>query len=153
MGRLLSLVNKIINQNGFSLVELLFVLGILSFLLLLIVPLSLNHLEHQREMKFLEQLKYDVLYIQNISMTNKTRTAHLYMSEDYYQIYDRTIHDGQIKRYYPDTWNVDTRVMSQIAFNKNGTMQSPGKFTIQTKQKTYEIIFPLGKGRFYIVEQ
>ncbi len=53
---------------------------------------------------------------------------------------------------YPDNLSVETRVFKTVKFQHNGTFKTPGRIIFkETNKKTYELIFPFGKGGFYIV--
>ncbi|QGS68863.1 prepilin-type N-terminal cleavage/methylation domain-containing protein [Oceanobacillus sp. 143] len=60
MEKLASNKSLISNFKGFTLLEMLMVLSIMSVMLLLIVPINNNNLEKVQSTKFIEQLEYDI---------------------------------------------------------------------------------------------
>jgi len=138
------------NQKGFSLLEVLFVLSIVSIIIVLTAPLNLSILERQQEKQFLETFQSDVLYIQNIAMTSD-QLAEIVFSEDHY-----TIQIGKKKtekRFFPSGWQVKAEVVPIITFNEYGTIKKSGTVKVRSRQSAYDIVFPLGKGRCYIIEK
>ncbi|WP_404453002.1 prepilin-type N-terminal cleavage/methylation domain-containing protein [Virgibacillus necropolis] len=61
-------------KNGFTLIEVIFVLGVLSILLLLSTPIKVSILDNQKEKQFLTTFENDILYMQSLS----------YLSEEYF---------------------------------------------------------------------
>ncbi|MBY7143382.1 prepilin-type N-terminal cleavage/methylation domain-containing protein [Virgibacillus sp. NKC19-3] len=140
------------SQRGFTFVELLLVLSILSILLLLHVPLNISGLQKHQSEQFLETFQYDVLFIQHLATTttDDKRVYIKFHNESYEMIHGRKT---MKTRYYPDGWEVDPRVMKEISFKSTGTIRQPGRIKMTSKHSTYFVVFPLGKGRGYIVEE
>ncbi|UJL44839.1 prepilin-type N-terminal cleavage/methylation domain-containing protein [Virgibacillus sp. NKC19-16] len=139
-------------QSGFTLVELLLVLSILSILLLLSVPLNISGLQKHQDKQFLETFQYDVLYIQNLAATTTDdKRVYIRFHNDRYEIIveRKTLET----RYYPDGWEVDPRAMGELSFKSTGTIRQPGRIKMTSKHDTYFVVFPLGKGRGYVVEE
>lgn len=139
------------NKNGFTLIEMLVVLGIVSILLLLSAPLTISTLEKQRDKQFLDVFKFDVLYIQNLASTTKEPIT-LTFYKDRYEI-NKHHKKSFIVRQYPNGWELEERPNNSIKFKQNGTFIKPRTFLIASKNTAYQIIFPLGKGRCYIVKK
>lgn len=139
------------NNNGFTLLEMLFVLSITSVILFLIPPFNHHIAESLKKEQFFTIFQSDVLYIQQMRSTTES-TIRIRFFNDYYAVYQE---DSRIiKRDYPRGWNVDTRGERNLEFKRFGTLLSPRTIVFKTKQKNeYHLIFPLGKGRFYIVEK
>lgn len=154
MGLLLQI--KMNKQSGFTLVELLLVLSILSMLILLSTPLNISSIKKHQDMQFLETFQFDVLYIQNLSTVkaNNTRIS-IKFDNDSYSILSTV--DGKTETFavrdYPEGWEVDTRSITDISFNSTGSIRQPGNIKMTSQNETYIIVFPLGKGRGYVVEE
>ena len=139
-------------QEGFTLLEVLFVLSAFALLFLLIPPLPIGKYERFQEKQFLDTFRMDVLYIQ--SQSNKIPDNNLFIRfhDDRYEI--RSGHDKLIKaRPYLSGMTLDTRGKNVLSFNENGTFLSPRNIRMDTDSKQYEIVFPFGKGRFHINEK
>lgn len=142
------------NQKGFTLLEMLIVLSIWSVLILFTIPINLNTLEKQQEDKFFETLALDVLYIQNLSASSKGYLhPRINLHEDRYIMRAGTLDNEMIERRIPEGWRIDFRTLPLIEFDPNGRMKTPGNIIIKTKDTTYNVIFPFGKGRYHVVEQ
>lgn len=136
-------------EYGFTLVEMLIALMIISILILLIVPAIFNLMEQQEINDFFNTLDADVLYIQNEALGTR-KNVQIIFHKDYYML----IHASEKKeviRDYPAHLTHDMN--GQILFSNSGTVMQPTTLRFKGKNKTYKMIFPLGKGRHYIEEQ
>lgn len=142
-------------KNGFTLIEMLFVLSICSIIITLSVPLIFSTLEKQEEKRFLETFEFDVLYMQNLSIGKTDGYLRIEFYEDNYSILNGTTDETLLVRNYPKhvTVTINTWAMKSISFNKNGVIKFPGNVSIVINNTEYILVFPLGKGRFYIDEQ
>lgn len=136
--------------NGFTLLETMFVLGVVSIMLLLAVPLSWSLLEHQQEKQFLDTLQSDLLLIQSLSEQEEELIQIIFHEKDYLVQTSRT--KEKTIRSFPPGWTFPPRSYTSISF-KDGQIRKPGtiKFKINN-EKEVKLVFPLGKGRGYIVE-
>lgn len=135
-------------RNGFTLIEMLLVLTVLSILISLALPAHSSSLTKQQENQFIEVLQNDVLLIQNqASITSKERMYIRFYDDHYLVLHGRN--PSYAKRDYPDGWSLLTsnRILE---FHLNGTVLSPRTFIMHSKKERIALVFPLGKGRFYI---
>jgi competence protein ComGD len=137
-------------ENGFTLLEVLFAMGILSLLLFISIPLNLATLERQQIEQFFNTFESDVLYVQNATGISDEST-YLRFFEDHYTIRVAG-NKPRINRSYPQGLKVDWRTKSDIVFNETGTIINPRTIKVTTNKDTFHIVFPLGKGRCYIVK-
>lgn len=136
--------------NGFTLIEMLFVLGLWSVLFLLTVPMLVQAIEGQQEQQFFKTFESDILYIQSLATQSKSHIR-INFSQDHY-----TILSGEtvkIRRKIPKDWHINLRVIKNISFDENGRIKEPGTMSIKTKRSEYVVVFPFGKGRGYVVKQ
>lgn len=138
--------------NGFTLVEVLFVLVIWSVLILLVIPINSTYLENQEKNHFFETFAFDMLYAQNLATTTIDRVE-LRLYEDHYKIGKGYAFEVLITRNIPSGWSIEPRLMRVVSFTRKGRIREPGSFVINTKHQKYSIVFPFGKGRYHIVEQ
>lgn len=87
------------DHRGFTLLEVLIVLSILSILITLSVPISKSLFEKQEEKQFLNTLESDILYIQNLSLGTRSRST-IEFHKDHYTIF-KTRTEKPIIRYLP----------------------------------------------------
>lgn len=140
---------KLTNEKAFTILELLVVLVIVSSLLLLSIPSMTKSIERQQTKQFFELFKTDVFYIQNEALFSH-KNIYILFEEDQYLIMDfRKVY---AKRKIPTHIEAINTKNRQIRFSNNGTLYNPATYYFTTKETTYKVIFPFGKGRFYIDE-
>jgi competence protein ComGD len=147
------LAKTIKGQQGFTLLELLIVLGAWAVLLLLSVPPVFAVLDDQREKQVLETLKSDVLYMQSLSINSPEERLILDIKQNSYSIREFSKHQPLLKRELPAGYTLDSRTAQGISFTKRGSIKKAGTASLKTKKSKYNIIFPLGKARCYIAKQ
>lgn len=141
------------NNKGFTLIEVLVVLSIKLLTILLIVSLTYDDLTETKMDVFFAELKSDVDLVQ----------SHNYQTDNFYEIifnknsYKLTKNTSNQfinikKRSYPEGVTVETRNFKRVIYQKNGTFKTPGRVIFkEDNQRSHELIFPFGKGGFYIV--
>lgn len=134
--------------NGFTLIEVLFVLAVLSVLILISTPIQVSVLDNKTEEHFLETLEMDLLYMQSLAYNSRTHYRLTFPNQQRYVI--KKNNATILERKVPDGWEIDIRTLSTISFNSNGTIREPGTFAIQTLTDQYNIVCPFGKGRCYV---
>ncbi|MEI3611716.1 competence type IV pilus minor pilin ComGD [Pseudogracilibacillus sp. SO30301A] len=137
--------------NGFTMVEMLFALMILSILTLLVVPSIVRTVEKQETNHFFAVLESDILYIQNQALGTRDNVR-IVFDEEYYVVISEGKTEG-IKRHYPEHLKYNNKINNRVAFNNNGTIINPTTFKFKDRKNTYHLVFPLGKGRHYIEER
>lgn len=135
------------NSKGFTLLELLFVLTIVSIVSLLILAPMFNTVTKQQSKHLLQTLESDVFLIQNHSLHSASNNRILMNKHHYIVRYE----DKNILRTYPNDLQL-TSISSRIRFSTNGTILEPQTYLFKDSYEKYKIIFPFGKGRFYIEE-
>lgn len=140
------------SEKGFTLIEVLVVLGINLMIILLIVPFAYNDLTKTKLDVFFAELKSDVDLVQ----------SHNFQTEDFYKL---TFNKSSYKltkssnndlilvkeKSYPEGITVEMHDFTSVKYQKNGTIIKPGRVIFREENKKHELIFPFGKGGFYIV--
>jgi len=141
------------NQKGFTLIEMLIVLTIVSVLTFIAIP-RINELIQAKEMNyFLEQFREDMLYAQQYAMVRKVSVAVLfYPYQSTYRITEgNTLGRVLLRRTYSANLEIQPATLqSPLMFLKNGNVNKSGTILITNGEQTYKIVFLLGKGRFYV---
>ncbi|GIO23144.1 prepilin-type N-terminal cleavage/methylation domain-containing protein [Oceanobacillus sp. J11TS1] len=135
-------------ERGFTLLEALFALSILSVILLLIPKHQMEHMENLENEQFLNTLEMDVLYLQNTMSTQEiTKPYVLRFASDSYSILlsNETI----IKREFPSSVILTNPYLKDIKFSIGGVTMNPQTILMDIGGEPYRIVFPFGKGRFY----
>lgn len=135
--------------NGFTLLEMLYVLGIISILFIISVPFMRHVLDQQEESQFLKVFEADILYAQRLAMQSK-HIISMYVNPGEYKIMqgDRSV----LIRKIPTDWEIDIRTMPQLGFDNKGRIRYPGTIAIKSEHTQYLMVFPFGKGRGYLVQ-
>lgn len=140
-------------KNGFTLIEMLFTLSILSILFLLTVPVQSELLGKQQEEQFIETLKQDVLFIQNQSSKHTRDEMYIRFYDNHYSILSG-VNKPFAERDYPADWTlVASNQTRLLRFVQSGTVLQPRTLVMYTPSEKLFIVFPLGKGRFYIEKE
>lgn len=139
------------NERGFTLIELLMTLMIIAMMMLFIVPQLINLYEKQIEKQFLTVLEQDFLMLQNSSFQNYDYNRIIFR-EDSYSLSFAFDSSRQIRREYPKNMTINYNNTNIINFNYKGTIVNPGTLTIRSKHMNKKLVFPFGKGRFYVAE-
>ncbi|MGM8365122.1 competence type IV pilus minor pilin ComGD [Virgibacillus sp. W0181] len=138
--------------NGFTLIELLFVLVILSIIVTITVPPIFSTLKKQEAEQLMTVFRSDVQFMQNKSIGSKDDIRMIFKS-DHYVVTDYMTNNVLVKRSLPDHISIDPRTLDYVSFNDKGSIRYPGVVYIETAHIDYRLVFPLGKGRFYIDEK
>ncbi|MFP7493645.1 type II secretion system protein [Terribacillus saccharophilus] len=135
-------------QKGFSLLELIVVLGMSSFLIALGTGIHQHLLAEAEANQFKKRLEQDILYLQQY--TQFDRTAKLYLENDRYEIYSSHLKEDLVVRSIPDGYSIKISPNAMtFSFSPSGTALAPGSMTIETPVGRDKLVFPLGKGRGY----
>lgn len=143
------------NERGFTLLEVLFVLSITCMILLLGFSIQTHVLDEHQTKQFFNVFQSDVMLIQQRTMLYEENLS-ITIKPEKHQYEVRKGGTGKLLylREIPESWEVRIRTLTQpMSFTSNGTIRHPGTLNIKTKTNNYNVIFPFGKGRGYIVEQ
>lgn len=140
-------------QNGFTLIEMILVLGIISAVLLLAAPLQNSAIKTREEEIFIQTFKDDVLFIQNQASRYQRGIYAIRFYDDYYTI---TNHAPGIyaTRYFPEGWGWGLdKPASKLQFKMSGNVSRPRTIVFHTDSGKILFTFPLGKGRFHVAKE
>jgi|SRR5690625_837768 len=140
-------------EVGFTLIEQLISLTVLTVIIMLIVPITFHRMNDISEQQFLNVLSNDILYTQNMAFSYPEIYIRLRFYQDHYELIVGHFGNIPIRRSIPENWKISSSSLSEIIFSKNGTIRQGGTLTIVTPANTYDVVFPLGKGREYIVKR
>ncbi|MDY0408431.1 type II secretion system protein [Virgibacillus soli] len=134
--------------NGFTLIETIICLSILSIMLLFTIPITYTTIDKQKETQFLNNLQSDILFLQNMSINKRGHDIHVEFLSHHYLIYTG-LFNFPTMRQYPNGWEALPQSMQKISFT-NGYITPAGSVLFRTSTKEIRVVFPLGKGRGYI---
>lgn len=138
-------------KNGFTLIESILVLSIVSIMSLVLI-INLVPIYHQKVIDtFLHQFEKDIMFAQQYALVNKEATSIIFVPTEYkYTIGENKISLPLIQRDYNDEINIQANNLQLITFNSNGSIRKSGTIHLYYKNQTYKVVFYLGKGRFNI---
>lgn len=135
------------NDKGFTLLELLFVLLVLSVVSVIVLPSLFQTLAKQEAKHFFQLFESDAFLTQNKSLYTPTNDRIL-MDRHHYVISG----DGKVLiRNYPNDLDLTSEKI-RIRFSLSGTIVEPTTYRFISQSGIYKVIFPFGKGRFYLEE-
>lgn len=139
-------------ERGFTLIETLFALSILSVILLLIPKHQVEQINKLENQHFLGTLEMDVLYVQNKRSTQEISKSYIlrFYPDNYSILFN---YSTEIRREYPPLFSLDTPFPKDIEFSVGGVIKNPQSIFISFGEERYRIVFPFGKGRFYVEER
>lgn len=139
-------------KNGFTFIELLLVLSILSMLTFIVMHISFASLHKQYENYFFQTLTEDIRYIQNIALSDRKAHASILFNSSSYEIVIRQDARPSYVRKLPEGWEIKTNLRS-IAFTESGNISQAGTISINSPHNQFKVVFPLGKGSYYVTEK
>lgn len=139
------------NELGFTLLELLAVLLVISVLLAIVIPFSYSIIQKQQTKHFLNLLESDIFYIQNQSIGTRTNGRIILEQDRYLRVVGIGDKGETIIRPYPRNTDVIS-AYRRISFNNKGNFTTPNSYIIRINGIQYKLVFALGKGRYYIEE-
>ncbi|MBO9129667.1 competence type IV pilus minor pilin ComGD [Bacillus sp. 165] len=142
------------SEDGFTLLEMLLVLFVVSLLSGLAYVNLIPLYEGKKAEQFFEQLNEDILFMQELAMSTSERTNLQWFPQSHRYIIQQTYEEGPLlSRYYDKKIRVDLHTFPSImTYSGKGNINRGGTIYVYYKQKTYKIVFQLGKGRFYYNE-
>lgn len=140
-------------NDGYTLVELLIVLAIVSMVTLLGLRVSTASLHKQYENHFFTTLTQDVRYAQNMSMNDKTADVRIHFNPTSYRVVSGQQGFTSFTRDLPAGWRIRTSNFTIVSFTPSGSLKYSGTVYIESPHKQFKVVFPLGKGSYYVTEQ
>ncbi|GAA0331253.1 competence type IV pilus minor pilin ComGD [Oceanobacillus sp. FSL W7-1293] len=136
-------------ERGFTLIEALFALSILSIILLLIPRQQVEQIDKFELQHFFDTLEMDVLYLQSTASTQENDIPYVlkFNPDSYSIVLDRF---REIKREYPAQFSLVTSFPKNVEFYISGVIKNPQTIRVSLAGEPYQIVFPLGKGRYYV---
>ncbi|WP_019154488.1 competence type IV pilus minor pilin ComGD [Robertmurraya massiliosenegalensis] len=139
-------------EQGFTMIEALFVLSMFLLMMSLSFLLLKPHYFQQERQSFIPQFKADLLYAQQYAITNQKVVRVNFMPSQYFYYIRKQNGEILIRRDYSN--NVDVIPGSQkttFYFYSNGNISTIGALYFYIgDDDAYQFMFQLGRGRFYV---
>lgn len=137
-------------KTGFTFIEMLIVLTILSLLLLISLPTFQDAIHDTEFEYFLKELEQDLHYYQMYAMTNGVSIRFSFATDgSSYRVLDGLV--VVVEKEAPDGVNFLPRslLLNELRFLPNGNVYKAGIIEIQFNGDKYHLVFQLVRGRFY----
>lgn len=149
----MSLFLKRMNNKGFSLLESLLVLFILSLLLLIPPTVSSSYKNRIQEELFLYEVKKQISFMQNYAVVTgdltSFRTFPEYDKINFRLTYDRQ-HPYSRDVYLPETVSLEPPGRLYTFQRKTGYNTELERITFNFEKEKVEIVFQMGGGKYYV---
>ena len=133
-------------ESGFTLLELLFVLLIISIFILLTTPSMVALKEKSEVNAFKHLLDADILYIQNKAFHHRKEYILGFLRNNQYVLHHGKVGNREIVRQIPSAVSYSMK-NTNIMYNLKGTIIQPGTYVFIVDGRLYRLVFPLGKGK------
>lgn len=139
-------------NKGFTLIECLLTLLLLSILLLLPTLFSNSNQLQMEERSTIEKLRNDLVYAQHLAMTEGKKVTVFFEGNELILFYNRA---EQMRFQYPIDMQLKsiTMSMNDIAFLANGHPNKAGSWDVFTEHMHARFSIQIGKGRIVYREQ
>ncbi|WP_167578579.1 competence type IV pilus minor pilin ComGD [Jeotgalibacillus proteolyticus] len=155
MGKLESL--NLLNTKGFTLIELMVVLLMVSIILSISTAFVFRTYELEEEIRFKNQIVKDLYNAQLVAITGKEPVRlHFYPRSGNYYIFTGSGSGEKllVKRDFPQTVEMlESSTLTSFWFLPSGSTNTFGVMRFKIKNASFAIHYYLGKGRFYVVEE
>lgn len=134
------------SEDGFTLMEMLFVLFIMALILMVAIPVVHHTIVEHKTKQFFTILDSDILRMQNQAIANNEK-MNIYFDKDHYVVMRgrKLIYT----RDYPD--HIEFAKPDIITYTALGTVSNPRTLIFYSQENfMYRMVFPLGKGRHYV---
>ncbi|WP_078545705.1 competence type IV pilus minor pilin ComGD [Litchfieldia alkalitelluris] len=143
-----------VSNKGFTLIELLIVLSILFIITILpiikLFPIYNNKVIDQ----FFVQLTNDILYTQEYAIS-RSETMRIYFDNNN-SSYRVIVIDGSqtiLTRNYDKEIDINNFTLgNMLYFKSNGNINKAGTLQVKYRDQKYNVVFQLGRGRFYVTK-
>lgn len=142
-------------EDGFTLLESLFVLSVFLIIASVSAILLKSQFLSLEKQQFISQLKADLLYGQQYALSHQVLiTVHILPEENFYYLREGHNKGFLIEREIPDTVTIMEGTMKLFFyFHPDGNINRFGSFIIMVDAVRYKMTFLIGKGRFYVAKE
>src|SRR5690625_3024334 len=142
------------NEAGFTLIEMLIVLSIVSLILSIMFIDYSSRSDEQSFDTWYQQFELDLLYSQKYTMvTRQVLRLSINRDSNSYSLRNDGSSPALITRKIPEDWDVRvTSVRNPISFTRYGQQMGPGSLSTRTKNAGKSITIHVGKSRSYYVK-
>lgn len=143
------------NNQGFTLIESLFVLSIFLIIASITAVLVKPHFFYFEKQLFFSHLKSDLLYAQQYALTHQTDVVVQFLPDQHkYTAQVKLGSETIISREYSPQFEIRKGTMPlYFQYGPSGNTNKFGSFYIMAGEERYLITFLIGRGRFYVAKE
>ncbi|MDF0727789.1 competence type IV pilus minor pilin ComGD [Cytobacillus sp. S13-E01] len=140
------------NQKGFTLIEVLLVLLIISTLTSLTLIQFKPIFDSKKIEYFFETFENDLLFAQTYAMShNETVYVYFTVNEHQYRVLAGSTRRQILSREFSKDIKLEySNLIPGVVYLANGNLSKSGSLVFKYKKDVYQVTFLLGKGRFYV---
>ena len=143
----------LLNNRGFTLLEVLLVLCIVGIITMSVIFISNSYFEKKSFQLFIRQFELDVYHMQNFSIEKSTQTELVFSNKGTTYTTRKSFFEPIIQRSLPKGIKLSTKsTLTSIAFNPNGSIVKFGTLIFETPQDVKMVKIYIGKGRMTVEE-
>jgi competence protein ComGD len=141
------------NENGFTFIELILVLAVLSTITAIILPVGDKWIQSNRDEDALHSLVATIHSLQSYSLANEVLTQLTFRDSGTMYISSASGKGTLARDIFPPGMRVaSSSPMKAVEFKTNGDIVNSGTLTIQSKSGITQIRFQFQRGRMIISE-
>jgi len=107
-----------------------------------------------KKQNILEQLEDDLLYAQVYALSNSATVRVYFSTQQSYRVIVSQTNQIILTRTYDNDIKIDPYTLgSTVTFRSNGNVSNAGTIRITIQKAKYNLVFMIGKGRFYVAKQ
>ncbi|MCJ7839316.1 prepilin-type N-terminal cleavage/methylation domain-containing protein [Lederbergia sp. NSJ-179] len=142
------------SRDGFTLIEMLIVLSVISIILLFSIFMFRSFSESMQKRLFFTQLESDLYYAHAYAQNRKEAVQVRFSrgSKQYEMLVGKQQPELFLIRKFPPSIYIKESTISSFVITPDGNVSTFGIITFQHNQTTVKVSFNIGKGRFNIEE-
>lgn len=142
------------SEQGFTLLEAIFVLGCLSVMLAVGNIAAVKMLEAYEQHAYMRQMEKDLYYAQMFAMEKRTNVSIRIQTNNNTYMGVANGHGTLFTSYQPLTMKLRGTGLVTITYTFLGNIQNPMTihFIDSENNPVYRLVFQLGRGRFYFTK-
>ncbi|MBO0995254.1 competence type IV pilus minor pilin ComGD [Bacillus sp. SD088] len=141
------------SSKGFTLLEMLIVLSVVSIILLFSIFTYQSFSDMLEKKTFITQLEADLYYAHAYALSRRDKVQIQFSSiKKEYKVIDVQSGEIVLERRIPSTIYIQKSNVNSFVINSEGNVSNFGTIIFQQHQHTIKLTFYIGKGRFRIEE-
>jgi competence protein ComGD len=142
----------LIREDGFTLLEMLFVLFILSVMLSAIPPIFHSIQQTINQTNFIHQFQADLYYAQSYAISHRRRISFKYDFTNKMYTLSAPFDEVILERQLPNDVTIERGSLTDFYFKGDGNVNRFGYIYLTVEGKQYRLFISIGRGRFIVYD-